>query len=182
MPNPYPWTFLDQLAHAQSSSPVPVVIDLGAGGRSLEGVVSLEYTEHPDNTVRGDCLALPFRDSCADLLLSQAVIEHVTSPTQAFTEMYRVLKPGGLLYVEIAFMQPVHMNPHHFFNVTPNGLSWLLRDWEVLEQGTVGTAIEVLNWIRRAYGIPKSETPVKVSQDRYWWAASGVSALARRPL
>lgn len=182
MPNPYPWTFLDLLAQVQSSGPSSVVLDLGAGGRTLEGVLSLEYVEHPASSVRGDCLALPFRDSCADLILSQAVIEHVTSPEQAFTEMFRILKPGGLLYVEIAFMQPVHMNPHHYFNVTPNGLIWLLRDWEVLTQGTIGTAHEVLAWIRKAYGLPLPRGASKVSQDRYWWAASGVSAIAKRPL
>ncbi|MFN2344770.1 MAG: class I SAM-dependent methyltransferase [Dermatophilaceae bacterium] len=142
----------------------------------------MEYVPHPNNSLQGDCLALPFRDGCADLILSQAVIEHVTNPQQAFDEMLRVLRPGGLLYTEIAFMQPVHMNPYHYFNVTPNGLSWLLRDWEVLEQGTVGTAHEVLAWIRKAYGLSLPHGTGKVPQDKYWWAASGVSALARRPL
>lgn len=185
MPNPYPGRFID-LFHDLWRYQVPdwqrpVILDLGAGGRSMPGVASMEYVPHPNNSVQGDCLALPFKDRCADLILSQAVIEHVTSPQDAFEEMYRVLRPGGLLYVEVAFMQPVHMHPHHYFNVTPNGLSWLLRDWEVLEQGLVGTAGEVIDWIRKAYGLRPIVTS-SVPQDKYWWAASGVSALARRPL
>jgi SAM-dependent methyltransferase len=179
VPNPYPWQFVDLAEGCPAGS---VILDLGSGGRSMPGVTSMEYAQHPNNDLQGDCLALPFRDSCADLILSQAVIEHVTRPEQAFSEMFRVLKPGGLLYVEVAFMQPVHMNPHHYFNVTPNGLAWLLRDWEVIEQGTVGTAHEVLAWIRKAYGLGLPRGADRVSQAKYWWAASGVSALARRPL
>lgn len=178
MPNPYPWRFLD-LIDTQAED--AVILDLGAGGRVHPNIVSMEYVSHPNNSVQGDCLALPFRDQCADLILSQAVIEHVTDPQKAFEEMYRVLRPGGKLYVEIAFMQPVHMNPHHYFNVTPNGLRWLLRDWDILEEGTVGLAHETVNWILKTYG-RKPLPPFIVPNDKYWWAASGVSALAQRPV
>jgi SAM-dependent methyltransferase len=187
VPNPYPSKFLELVA---GQRPGAVVLDLGSGGRSLPGVVSLEWVEHPDNTLRGDCLNLPFRDGCADLILSQAVIEHVKDPQRAFDEMRRVLRPGGLLYVEVAFMQPVHQAPHHYFNVTPHGLAYLLRDWEVLEQGTVGTPDEVLDWLERAYGTNRGRREYgrsgrfssAVPRARYELAASGVSALARRPV
>ncbi len=47
--------------------------------------------------VIGSVLELPFPDNTFDLVVSTEVIEHVTSPTQAIKEMYRVLKPGGML-------------------------------------------------------------------------------------
>lgn len=177
VPNPYPWRFSDLLTHLPDGA---VALDLGSGGRSHPDIISMEYIQHPANSLRGDCLNLPFKDQSVDLILSQAVIEHVTDPSRAFEEMHRVLRPGGLLYAEIAFMQPVHQNPHHYFNVTPNGLRWLLRNWEILEEGTVGTGQEVLDWIGKAYGVRISTLGRPVPQDKYWWAASGVSALARR--
>jgi SAM-dependent methyltransferase len=170
--------------------PQPIVLDLGSGGRSLPGVISMEYVEHPDNSLQGDCLALPFRDNSVDLILSQAVLEHVTNPDAAMAEMNRVLKPGGLLYVEIAFMQPVHQAPWHYFNVTPHGLTWMLRDWEILEQGTCGTTDEVLEWIMKAYWGFDSWQFIRGARHRgrhpltlpanYELAASGVTALARK--
>jgi SAM-dependent methyltransferase len=38
----------------------------------------------------------PFEDSSFDLVISQAVLEHVRSPAKAVAEIARVLRPGGL--------------------------------------------------------------------------------------
>lgn len=186
MPNPYPDPFLDQLEALPEGA---VALDLGSGGRRHDGVISMEWVTHPNNSLRGDCLNLPFRDQSADLILNQAVLEHVIDPQRAVDEMRRVLKPGGALYVEVAFMQPVHQAPHHYFNVTPHGLAYLLRDWDVEWQGTVGTPDEVLDWLEKAYGASRRARqygrPARlgpVASDRYTLAASGVSALARRPV
>lgn len=148
MPNEYPTRFLQLLADLP---PDAVVLDCGAGGRRMPDrrVIALEYARHPCNDVQGDALRLPFRDGCFDLVLSQAVLEHVTDPALAVREMSRVLRPGGVLYAEAAFIQPVHMAPHHYFNVTPHGMRWLGEQagLEVLEQGTVGSLEGTLNWI-----------------------------------
>jgi SAM-dependent methyltransferase len=185
MPNPYPGRFESLVeeawTHALDGARLPMILDLGSGGRSQPGIQSMDYTAHPSNSLQGDCLNLPFKDSSVDLILSQAVLEHVTEPQRAVDEMRRVLRPGGILYTEVAFMQPVHMNPHHYFNVTPNGLRWLLRDWEILEEGIVGLAYETVNKILQAFG-RKPIPPFVVPNDKYWWAASGVSSLARCPV
>ena len=39
-----------------------------------------------------------FRDQMFDLVFSNAVLEHVKNPRQIFSEMQRVLKPGGYAY------------------------------------------------------------------------------------
>ena len=174
MPNPYPTNFTDLIV------PGEVCLDLGAGGRKLPGVLCMDLFT---GDVQGDCLALPFRDSCADLILSQAVLEHVTHPQQAVDEMLRVLKPGGLLYVGAAFMQPVHMAPHHYFNITPYGLEYLLRAWDIVWTAPVGTTHEVLSWISRVYNIPYRKAGSRsVSAEKYARASCGVSALARKPV
>jgi SAM-dependent methyltransferase len=49
-----------------------------------------------------DGQALPFRDDSFDLLLSHAVIEHVTDAPRYLRECARVLRPGGWMYLSTA--------------------------------------------------------------------------------
>jgi len=44
-----------------------------------------------------DCYLLPFADSTFDRIFSHALIEHLADPVRAVGEMYRVLKPGGII-------------------------------------------------------------------------------------
>lgn len=49
----------------------------------------------------GDNLHLPFADGSADIVISDGVIHHTEDPLAAFNENYRVLKPGGKMYLAI---------------------------------------------------------------------------------
>ena len=175
--NPYSSRFL-QLAAA---SPGPI-LDCGAGGRTMPGVVGIDIVAHPNHTAIADALALPFPDATFDLVLSQAVIEHVTDPQRYADEIVRVLRPGGHVYVEGAFLQPVHQAPAHFFNVTAFGLAHVFRALDVLEQGTVGDFAEMVAWICREAGVPVPALEVPAMSDlQRWNTASGVTLLGRKP-
>lgn len=180
MPNPYPQSFLELYT---ALSPC-IAADLGSGKRSMPGLISMDYLHHPDSSLQGDVLCLPFKDDGIDLILSQATLEHVTNPDLAMQEMFRVLKPGGILYVEIAFMQPVHLAPHHYFNVTPYGLTWMLRDWDVIDQGTLGTFQQVMDELCKEVGFvtPSNHTRRIRYPDQYPAVAYGVYAAARKPV
>ena len=47
--------------------------------------------------VKGSILEMPFRTNSFDIVVSTEVIEHVEDPQKAIKEMFRVLKPGGVL-------------------------------------------------------------------------------------
>jgi SAM-dependent methyltransferase len=49
----------------------------------------------------GDNLRLPFADAAADVVISDGVIHHTENPRVAFTENFRVLKPGGRMYLAV---------------------------------------------------------------------------------
>lgn len=153
MSNAYPARFVELLADATGP-----VLDNGAGGRKHRKVTALEYVPHPNNSVQADGLDLPFRDNTFELILSQAVLEHVKDPQRYVDEMVRVLRPGGLVYIEVAFMQPVHQAPWHFFNVTPFGLAHLCRDLDVIESGAFGTLADQWDWIGSEAGAREALT------------------------
>ncbi len=47
--------------------------------------------------VQGDCNQLPFPAESFDTLINSQVIEHIPKTGEVFTEMWRVLRPGGML-------------------------------------------------------------------------------------
>lgn len=189
LPNSYPQRFLDLFSASGG-----LALDCGAGGRKMAGAVSLEIEAHPNNSVQASGLDLPFRDGSFDVVLSQAVLEHVTDPQRYVDECVRVLVPGGALYIEAAFMQPVHQAPIHFQNFTPFGLAHVCQALKIEGQGAIGGVAEWWDWIARENGalrvlgshacqtiryqmerVDREATPEEV-----WNTSSGVWLLGRK--
>lgn len=51
--------------------------------------------------IRGDARALPFRDSAFGTVFHQGVLEHFDHPTDLVNENVRVLRPDGLLLIDV---------------------------------------------------------------------------------
>lgn len=49
----------------------------------------------------GHACALPFHSNTLDYVASSHVLEHVANPVAALAEWYRVLRPGGLIYLVV---------------------------------------------------------------------------------
>ncbi len=68
-------------------------------------VIGSEYM--PNDTLPGirheNVESLSFADSAIDVIVSQDVFEHVANPWQGFAECFRVLKPGGRMFMTIPF-------------------------------------------------------------------------------
>jgi SAM-dependent methyltransferase len=104
--------------------PGGLVLDVGAGCRPIyyDNVVNYEIVPYDTTDVLGVAEELPFRDAVFDAVVSVAVLEHVKDPFRCAAEMVRVLKPGGEVYCEVPLLQPVHGYPHHYYNMTHQGL------------------------------------------------------------
>lgn len=100
------------------------VLDCGSGSPSMGfyNLVHLDLHAFPQVDVVTDGTALPFADETFDAVLSEAVLEHVTDPDAYTREVARVMKPGALVRLDVAFMVPFHGVPDHYFNMTRSGL------------------------------------------------------------
>ena len=110
-----------------------LTLHLGAGAtaRRLPNCVEFEHKVFRHTDVVGDAHALPFRDEVFDRVFAFNVFEHLRQPSLAAREIHRVLKPGGLLMLHTAFLQPLHEAPHHYFNATEYGVREWFRDFEI---------------------------------------------------
>lgn len=70
---------------------------------------------------------LPLEDGYADTVTSFQVMEHLPKPDFFLSECYRILKPGGRLFITVPFMWHVHEAPHDYFRYTRYGLTYLLE-------------------------------------------------------
>jgi SAM-dependent methyltransferase len=101
-----------------------LILDCGAGRRAVyfDNVVNFEIAPYDTTDVRGVGEELPFREASFDAVVSIAVLEHVKDPFRCAREIARVLKPGGELICAVPFLQPYHGYPHHYYNMTHQGL------------------------------------------------------------
>ena len=68
---------------------------------------------------------LPFRAESIDVVLLFDVFEHINDDEKALKELYRVLKIGGSVFMQVPFMYPVHDAPYDFRRPTKYGIEEL---------------------------------------------------------
>ena len=128
------------------------ILDLGAGNRRhAPNVINLEIEATPEVDIIADGHLLPFKDNVFDAVISEAVLEHVHSPTRVVSEIYRVLKPGGYICIAVPFLQGYHASPHDYQRWTVPGIVQLCTAFSEIESGTCAGPTTALHWIFREY-------------------------------
>jgi SAM-dependent methyltransferase len=116
-----------------------VVLDFGAGHTHPDCLYSHVLLHEAVHYNQIDVVSLtprlPYRDKSFDAVISQAVFEHIPRPWEVASELRRVLKPGGQIHVDTAFMQPFHSDPSHFFNMTIPGIREVFRSFREVRVG-----------------------------------------------
>ena len=132
------------------------ILDAGAGlrKRPQKNVINLEIYDYPSTDILSTGQHLPFADASFDAVLSIAVLEHVDDPMTCAAEILRVLKPGGLVFASVPFLQPEHGYPSHYFNATRFGLRRLFQGAELVHHGVpdgVNHPIQTLHRVAALY-------------------------------
>lgn len=93
-----------------------------------------------------DAHNLPFIDSCFDLVIVTAVLQHVPNPSLVVEEIYRVLNCEGRVYSEYAFLQHVIEGGYDFSRLTLVGHQRLFNFFTVIKSGLVAGPATVFLW------------------------------------
>ncbi len=127
------------------------------------------------NSINVDFIAdahqIPTIDNCFDLVIIQAVLEHVLDPYIVVNEIYRVLKHDAIVYAETPFMQQVHEGPYDFLRFTESGHRYLFRKFSLIDSGFVLGAGSSLLWSLDFFfsGIFRSRLIGKVVRYTFFW-------------
>jgi len=125
-------------------------IDLGAGGRRLrDDVLRVDSAFRESAELVADGHRLPLRDSSLDGVVSTGTLEHVREPATVLGEIRRVLRDGGLVYLEVPFLQGYHADPDDYWRFTQNGLRLMLQQcgFEVQDSGSHMGPASAVCWI-----------------------------------
>lgn len=91
---------------------------IGCDAREGPGVDKLEDVHH-----------LSFADASVGTVLMLETLEHVENPLLAMAEIFRVLRPEGLVVISSSMDYPVHEYPADYWRFTPQGFELLLRSF-----------------------------------------------------
>lgn len=126
-----------------------LMLNLGSGGKRIPNMINLDVTPVTGPDVVGDGYSLPFRDGTFDAVFCEYVIEHVPDPEGFIAAASHALKPDGIFYLEIPFLQPLHGEGADFTRWTREGFIRAAEraGLQILEIGVhVGPAF-TLYWI-----------------------------------
>lgn len=104
------------------------MVNLGAGQTRLHPrMQNVEIEPGPQIDIVASVTDLPFADNSVDLVVTQEVLEHVPLPLKAMEEIRRVLKPGGIAFVQLPFIIGDHPCPNDYWRFTREGIVELAR-------------------------------------------------------
>lgn len=134
-----------------------LVLDAGAGdcpyrsyfdeaGHTYESADFGEVDKaYGDLTYRCRLEEIPVDDGRFDLVLCSQVLEHLPEPAEVLGELFRVLRPGGSLWLTAPLFYEEHEQPYDFYRYTQFGIRHLFEEagFEIVEmewlEGYCGT-------------------------------------------
>lgn len=135
------------------------LIDLGCGTVPLyetyrefvDEITCVDWSspEHgPDHLDRICNLAdpLPFKDNQFQTIILSDVLEHLPEPQNVWSELARLLSPGGRLLMNTPFLHCLHEQPHDYYRFTSHALRRFAESngFEILLLKPLGGTPEVL--------------------------------------
>jgi len=152
--NPVAQRNIELLLSDLPSNPLILIVGGGSIGQGMsrlyEGqtsrVVAFDIYATTNVQLVADGHSIPFERDTFDAVVIQAVLEHVLNPSEIVAEIWRVLKPAGLVYAETPFLQAVHEGPYDFQRFTESGHRWLFREFDLISSGAIGGPLTQLLW------------------------------------
>lgn len=112
------------------------VLDCGAGTQPYKSLLPKEKTKYFNfdynaslkPAVIADSRYIPFKDGLFDAIIITEVLEHVFETRMVLNELFRLLKPGGIVVCSTPFTWGLHYDPYDFYRFTPYALRRLFTE------------------------------------------------------
>ena len=159
----------------------PIILIIGGGtiGAGCEkfiekyrhAIVSFDVYNSPNVDFVADGHSIPLIDNSVDLVIIQAVLEHVIDPVCVSAECYRVIKPDGYIYAETPFLQHVHEGAYDFTRFTVLGQRILFKKFETISMGFVSGVGQSLLWSIEYFvsGLFRTRKAGKIAKALFFW-------------
>jgi len=98
-------------------------------------IIALDIEKAEGIDVVADVHHLPFLSETIDAVFCVSVLEYVQQPPQALNEILRILKPGGLLYLNVPFVFRYAPEPEDLYRFSLPGLRDLCSAFEEIQGG-----------------------------------------------
>lgn len=121
--------------HGKASLIFGDVVDLGCGSSpykdlllSCSGKITsytgVDIDSSPshvlsEGTIKWNGISIPLPDCSFDCVLMTEVIEHLPDYSVVLSDVFRILRPNGILVATIPFLYPLHEIPYDFRRLTP---------------------------------------------------------------
>ncbi|HEY3909022.1 MAG TPA: class I SAM-dependent methyltransferase [Stellaceae bacterium] len=125
----------------------PVIYDIGSknaragyfGGPPPGATVTcIDVSPGPGVDIVADAQDMPQVPSqSADCVMIVSVLQHVPSPQRVVEEAFRILRPGGIIYVNVPFIFAYHRDPEDYNRFSVPGLEALCGRFEKIASGSV---------------------------------------------
>lgn len=126
--------------------PEPIIFDIGAKdarGRYFGApppgarIICTDVRPGPDIDIVADAQHMPqIPSESADCVFLVSVLQHIPSPQKAIDEVFRVLRPGGVVYVNVPFLFFYHRDPEDFNRFSVPGLECLCSRFDRISSGS----------------------------------------------
>ena len=127
--------------------PAAKVVDIGskeAKGKYSFGkipdsysLICIDISEGPGVDIVADAhdLSDVVDTDSVDCVICISVLEHVAKPWIVVGEIERILKPGGIVYLNTPWVFPYHADPDDHYRFSHRGLALLADRFELIETG-----------------------------------------------
>jgi SAM-dependent methyltransferase len=130
------------------------IADVGAGGRRITpGTVTIDVLEGPDIDLSCDIHVIPLPDASFDCVFCTGTLQYVQDPARVMAEIHRLLRPSGLVHLELPFLQGYTPDPEDYWRWTLQGARLFCdrAGFECVESGVHMGPTSALIWIAVHY-------------------------------
>lgn len=130
-----------------------VVMDVGSKLSPYKSLIpSTEYLRldiDPDSkpNICSDLHSIIGYDNYFDTVIATEVLEHLYDPQLAIDQLYKILKPGGVMILSTRFIHRLHPDPQDFYRFTPDSFNHLMKKFSKVEIFHHGNRLQTLWYI-----------------------------------